>query len=214
MDETLLLLINGLHSEYWDGVVMATTYRFTWIPLYVVMAYCILRSEGWRKGLLTVIGIALTIVIADQLGAGIIRPLCERLRPTALANPLSRHLHIVDGYRGGLYGMPSCHAANTTGLVAFLALRYRHTPLLLMMSVWAMIQMYTRMYLGVHYPTDILAGIGVGLSAALVSHCLWRVAYRRLYGGTPHRDSLSPSLPVFVAMAAYVVFLLFLPLLS
>ena len=83
MDETLLLLINGLHSEYWDGVVMATTYRFTWIPLYVVMAYCILRSEGWRKGLLTVIGIALTIVIADQLGAGIIRPLCERLRPTA-----------------------------------------------------------------------------------------------------------------------------------
>lgn len=208
MDETLLLLINGLHNEYWDGVVMATTYRFTWIPLYVVMAYCIMRSEGWKNGLLAVIGIALTIVIADQAGAGIIRPLAERLRPTAIDNPLSQHLHIVDGYRGGRYGMPSCHAANTVGLVAFLALRYRHTPFILMMSVWAMIQMYTRLYLGVHYPTDILAGIGVGLFAALVSHCLWHLAYRRLNGEAPRRERLSPAMPVFVVMAAYVVFLL------
>lgn len=208
MDESILLFFNGHHTAYWDDVVMAATYRFTWIPMYVMLAYAIARSERWRTALLTVLAIALTIVIADRVGAGMIRPWAERLRPSAEANPLSQYIQLVDGYRGGLYGMPSCHAANTVGLVTIISLLYRHRAVMWTLTVWALIQMWTRMYLGVHYPTDILAGTMVGIGAALISWTLWRWAYQRWVstdGTVRPRAQLKHTLPFFVTLAALTV---------
>lgn len=166
MDETLLLLINGHHNEYWDEFMWMLTYRFTWIPLYIAIAYAAMKASGWRRGLMFIVAVALTTLIADQVCSHVIRPLAERLRPSNVENPLSAMIHIVHEYRGGAYGMPSCHAANTVGLLAMVWWQFRNRWLTAVMTVWMLGQVYSRMYLGVHYPTDLLVGAMVGAGAA------------------------------------------------
>lgn len=176
MDETILLWINHHYNDYWDAYMPMLTHRFAWIPMYIALAYAIVRTLGWKRGMMFIVAIALTTLLADQVSSHVIRPWVQRLRPSNVDNPLSAMIHIVNGYRGYPYGMPSSHAANTVGLLTMLALRFRNKGLVATTTVWMLMQVYSRMYLGVHYPTDILVGAMVGLSSA----CLVFYAYRRL----------------------------------
>lgn len=179
MDETLLLLVNGCHNEYWDEFMWMLTYRFTWIPLYLAIAYAVMRTVGWRRGLLFLAAVALTIVLADQVGSHVIRPWVERLRPSNADNPLSAMIHLVHDYRGGAYGMPSCHAANTVGLLTIVCLQFRNRLLTSMLTVWMLSQVYSRMYLGVHYPTDLLVGAVIGFASGMLMAWAYRVGARK-----------------------------------
>lgn len=174
MDENILLFFNGYHTEYWDEFMWMLTYRFTWIPLYVAIAYAVLRTFGWKRGMVYIVAIALTTLLADQIGSHVIRPWAMRLRPSNVDNPLSAMIHIVHDYRGGAYGMPSCHAANTVGLLTMLSLTFRNRGLMAMMDVWMLAQVYSRMYIGVHYPTDLLVGAALGFASACCVFMLWR----------------------------------------
>ena len=120
LDADMLLFINGMHNDYFDNFMYAFSGKLVWVPLYVSLVYLIFRNLRWRMALGCAVAIALTIVFADQIGASLIRPEVCRLRPSNLDNPLSEWVHIVNGYRGGRYGFPSCHAANTFGLAFFL----------------------------------------------------------------------------------------------
>lgn len=108
---------------------------------------------------------------ADQVGATVIRPVVCRLRPANLENPISEFVQIVNGYRGGRYGFPSCHAANTFGLAFFLFYLFRNRALNWFIMLWAVVTCYSRSYLGVHYPGDLLVGAFVGFVGA--SLCYW-----------------------------------------
>lgn len=89
------------------------------------------------------------------------------LRPSNPENPLSEMVHIVGGYRGGSYGFPSCHAANSFALASFLILLFANRKLSLFIFVWAVLNSYSRVYLGVHYPGDLLVGAIIGTAAGL-----------------------------------------------
>ena len=172
LDQQLLLTLNGLNSPYWDSFMWLFTGRFIWIPMYATILYILCKNINVYVTLLTAVAIALTITYADQLCATWIRPAVERLRPSNLNNPLSDFVHIVNGKRGGSYGFPSCHASNSFGLAFFLLFFFRQRWLSIFILCWAVLNCYTRIYLGVHYPGDLLAGMFVGLSGALIFYYL------------------------------------------
>lgn len=202
MDTEIFLFFNQNYCDYLDGVMPAVTHRFTWIAMYIAIAASVIVTLGVRRGLMFVIAIALGITLADQLGASLIRPLVCRLRPSNADSPLADIVHIVNGYRGGPYGMPSCHAANTVCLLSMIAMRFRSRVLLTVMTLWVALQIYSRMYLGVHYPSDLLVGSLLGLLSAVIV----TAAYYRLTHEEPRRLPLRLwQLPVAVFTATLAV---------
>lgn len=171
MDTDLLLAINGWRAEWADYFMFAFSGRWIWVPMYAAIFYVIVRNFNWRIALGCVITVALTITFADQVCATLIRPLVCRLRPTNPENPLSEFVQIVNDYRGGRYGFPSCHAANTFGLAFFIFYLFRNRALNWFIMLWAIVTCYSRSYLGVHYPGDLLVGAIVGFIGA--TFCYW-----------------------------------------
>lgn len=174
LDQQLLLALNALHAPFWDSFMWYVSAKWTWVPMYATILYILLRNGNWRVALLTVAAIALTIAYADQVCATWIRPAVERMRPSNLNNPISPYVHILNGKRSGAYGFPSCHAANSFALAFLVMFLFRRRALTLFLLFWAALNSYSRIYLGVHYPGDLLAGAVVGLSGAAIVYALYR----------------------------------------
>lgn len=172
LDTDVFLFFNSMHAPFWDVFMRLFSGKWIWVPMYAVILAALWRSYRWRVALTMTVAAALVIVIADQTCATLIRPYFERLRPSQPDNPLSVLTHIVDGYRGGRYGFPSCHAANSFGLAVFTALLFNHRRWTLFIVAWALLNSYTRLYLGVHYPGDLAVGALVGATAASVVYLL------------------------------------------
>lgn len=179
-DTDLLLAINGWRSEWADSFMWLFSDKIIWIPMYAAILYVVYKNYQWKVALGCVVAIALTIVFADQMGASVLRPYFERMRPSNLENPISEFIQIVNGKRGGRYGFPSCHAANTFGLAFFLVFLFKNRLLSVFMLLWAVVTCYSRSYLGVHYPGDLLAGMFVGLAGAMLCYALFRIYVNRL----------------------------------
>lgn len=179
IDARLLLIVNGAHSPFFDSVMWCISGRWIWVPFYAVLAYLLFRRMSWKRASICLVTIGLIILAADQTCATLIRPEIGRLRPANLNNPLSSFVHVVNGYRGGRYGFPSCHAANTFALAVFMSLVIRHKWFTVMMFSWAFVVSYSRMYLGVHYFGDLFCGATIGsLFAVLFYYLLKSATYR------------------------------------
>jgi len=166
LDIELLLFINSHHSDFFDQFMFLFSNRFVWIAFYFSVIITIFvrykKSAIWLILLLVA-----CIVLADQISSSVIKDLVQRLRPTKEAD-LAPFLHIVNNYSGGLYGFVSSHAANTFGFALLSSLIFQNKLYSWSVFIWAGITSYSRIYLGVHYPSDILGGIIVGLSVASV----------------------------------------------
>ena len=175
LDVELLLAMNGSESLFWDGVMKVITSTWVWLPMFVVLFCILIRNNTLKSFFLTLAAIALTVTLCDQVASGICKPLFERFRPTQ--DPYVMYLiDIVDGYRGGRFGFISSHAANTFGVAVFLSCLFRSAPVSVLMYVWALLSSYSRIYLGVHYPGDILCGC---LCGCLIGWLMF-LLYRRL----------------------------------
>lgn len=180
IDARLLLIVNGAHSPFFDSVMWCISGRWIWVPFYAVLAYLLFRRMSWKRASICLVTIGLIILAADQTCATLIRPEIGRLRPANLNNPLSSFVHVVNGYRGGRYGLPSCHAANTFALAVFMSLVIRHKWFTVMMFSWAFVVSYSRMYLGVHYFGDLFCGATIGSLFAVLFYYLQNYLFKRL----------------------------------
>lgn len=180
IDARLLIIVNGAHSPFFDSVMWCISGRWIWVPFYAVLAYLLFRRMSWKRASICLVTIGLIILAADQTCATLIRPEIGRLRPANLNNPLSSFVHVVNGYRGGRYGFPSCHAANTFALAVFMSLVIRHKWFTVMMFSWAFVVSYSRMYLGVHYFGDLFCGATIGSLFAVLFYYLQNYLFKRL----------------------------------
>ncbi len=191
LDETIFLFFNGLHNGFWDNFMMLFTGKFIWVPMYAALLFLLLRTYKWKTALVVIVGVALVIALADQICAGAIRPAVERLRPSNLDNPLSALTHIVDNYRGGRYGFPSCHAANSFALIVYLGMIVGKRRLWWFLVGWAIVNSYSRLYLGVHYPGDLLVGAMIGSAVAMIVYGLTQFVTKYMAAPYPTLRSIA-----------------------
>ncbi len=163
-DEAVFLALNGAHCAYADSVMWLFSGRWADMLPVLALLYVAYRS-GWKCGLMIVLAVALTVVLSDQIASSLIKPLVCRLRPSH-----AEHLcaYILNGHRGGMYGFVSSHAANSFGVAVLLILLSRNRLVAISMLLWAAVVSCSRIYLGVHYPGDILCGALVGVAMAFV----------------------------------------------
>lgn len=162
LDEQILLLANGYHTQFLDFLMTAFTGRLIWVPFYLACFAGLVYKYGWSKAFVMLAVIGCAVAAADQVCSHMLRPMFERLRPSNLENPFSQYITVVNGYRGGAYGFPSCHASNCFALVGALSVFTLSRRFTAILTVWALLLCFTRMYLGVHYPSDLLVGALVG----------------------------------------------------
>lgn len=174
LDQSILFAVNGMHMLFLDKAMWLISGKLFWVPFYLMLAVFLGYRLGTRKTILILLCIAAIITLADQTCATFIRPFFERLRPSHPDNPDSAFIQLVNGYRGGRYGFPSCHAANTVALTVFIILVTRLKWLSAVMIVWMMAVCYSRMYLGVHYPSDLLVGGTVGAIYAVLVYYAYK----------------------------------------
>jgi undecaprenyl-diphosphatase len=171
LDKKILLFLNSFHTPWLDPIVLFMTQTWAWLPLYFFLLYLVIK-EYKKETWFVLAGILLTIILADQITSSIMKPFFERLRPSNEPS-LQGILHLVkrsDGtfYKGGLYGFSSGHAANTFGTATFFFLLFRSPNKWIgWLFLWAVVMTYTRIYLGVHYPGDILVGGTIGVLAGI-----------------------------------------------
>lgn len=177
LDTQLFSWLNGFHGEYFDQVMWNISSKLSWLLILLAFVFVVAR-KGWRQALLAVLAVAVCVLISDQISSGLIKHAVERLRPSHNLD-LASTIHLVNGYKGGLYGFTSSHAANSFGVALLLGLMMRHKGVLWVMMGWAFLQCYSRIYLGVHYPGDILGGMLIGLLAGWLAYWLWTVAQKR-----------------------------------
>ena len=173
LDASLLVAINGWHCPFADQLMWLISGKFSSALILITLLALSLRKGNWKKTLFLLIAIAIVVLIADRVSSGIIKPIVERLRPTHDPD-LQNIVHVVNGYRGGLYGFVSSHAANLFGIATLISLVLRNRGSWLAMMAWAAIVAYSRIYLGVHYPGDILGGTVIGIGVAFFVFWIWK----------------------------------------
>lgn len=170
IDKILMLAINNDYPNFLDGIMYGVSAKLTWIPLYIAIIYLIFRKWG-KNGWWILISLLLTVVAADQIASGLIKGAVERLRPSHDPSIMNQ-IALVHGYKSGLYGFVSSHAANAFGVAVLSALLFRNKSYSIFIFFWAVLIGYSRIYLGVHYPGDVLGGAIVGTAVAFLFYWL------------------------------------------
>lgn len=177
-DYSLLKFINFDGSLQYDAFWALYTDKFTWIPLAVVAVVCLLYKVGWRHAIILILSLGLLFLLSDFVVSSVIKELVARPRPShdpAIMDSLS----YINGYKGGPYGFPSNHASNGFAIATFLTLLYRNRIIAISTFLWAAGSCYSRMYMGVHFPSDILVGALLGTCFAFLVYALYTRACKK-----------------------------------
>ena len=188
-DKYLLLAINGSDSIFWDGCMKIYTTIAIWVPLMLMLLYILMKNNSFKDFILLFFMFLLVVVLTDVISSGICKPFFERWRPTN--DPELMYLvDVVNGTRGKDYGFTSSHAANSFGIATFMLLLVKNRALSISLIFWASMNAYTRLYLGVHYPGDIIAGTFIGVTVGWGMYNLHRYVLNK-QKHNKHRDWIS-----------------------
>lgn len=170
LDKEIFLYLNNLGNPLWDGFWEFISYRFSWIPFYAFLLFLIWKNFGWKKTLLILVLTVAMIIVADQF-TNILKYNIKRLRP-CFTNGFEGLMRPIGCDRSGQYGFTSAHSANHFALAIFLGLIFKSRIrwFIYFLFVWAGIVAYSRIYLGVHFPLDIICGGIIGLISGWLSY--------------------------------------------
>jgi undecaprenyl-diphosphatase len=176
IDTWLLMLINSAHHPFFDTLMWWISDKYVWIPMYLFLIFKMYQKfkfDIWK----IIIVIAVTITLSDGISSGILKKQVKRYRPSHhIQLKESLHLHqYSDGtyYAGGKYGFVSSHAANSMAIAILVCLFLGGlSKSYYFLILWTFIVSYSRIYLGVHYPSDIIGGLLIGLFSAYISYWL------------------------------------------
>jgi undecaprenyl-diphosphatase len=160
LDKTLLIFLNNLGSPSWDGLWLVVTNKRTFIPMYMVLLYFMCKSLSKKEVMLLVLTVALMILFTDQV-TNLFKFTFERFRPCAQEGVFEL---IRQGECGATYGFFSGHSSNSMATAIFVGLMLRplYKNVIYLLIVWSIVVAYSRIYLGLHYPLDILCGLSFG----------------------------------------------------
>ena len=172
IDRYMLLSLNGSDSLFWDGCMLVYTSMAVWMPLAAILLYVLIKNNNIKDFFLLIVLVAVVATLTDTISSGICKPFFERWRPTN--DPMLMYaVDVVNETRGGRFGFTSSHAANSFGIATFVSLLIRNRALSVSLVIWATMNAFTRIYLGVHYPGDILAGTMIGVVVGWVVYRLY-----------------------------------------
>ncbi|MFW5822937.1 MAG: phosphatase PAP2 family protein [Tangfeifania sp.] len=167
-DTELFLFLNSFHNDFWDTIMLMVTRKETWVPFYLVILFFIFKNYK-AKWWLVVIFLTITIVLSDQLSV-LLKETIQRFRP--VHNPEIQHLVHNVLRKGGLYGFVSSHAANSFAFFVFTSRLFKNRGYWGLLLFWALLVSYSRIYVGVHYPLDLVFGALLGWLIGFGTHKL------------------------------------------
>lgn len=180
LDLQVLQWFNGSDNVLLDQIVQLLTSGLTWIPLYIVLFIIVMRNNETMGQIALIVGSAFVcVLLSDGLADGIIKPLAARLRP--VNDPTVKYsLHIVSHALYMDFSFCSAHAANTMAIAVFFSLLIRSKMVTFTMLAWSLVNCWTRLYLGVHYPSDIVCGLLLGVIIGVVVYLVYHKLYSRI----------------------------------
>ena len=182
-DKDLFLTLNFDGGEFWDQFFWIVSGKLTWVPLYILILVLLIRRYGWRYTLLAVVFIGITVALVDQT-CNLLKDGIAKLRPTH--NPdFEGLIHLVkkpngNFYSGYMYGSVSAHAATTFAIMTFSSTLVRARWFTVLTILWALLVCYSRIYIGAHYPLDLILGAILGIVAGVLMVRLFRCLVNKI----------------------------------
>ncbi len=208
-EEQILLWINGHHTPFFDAFMFMISNLPAWLPVLFVLLFWLFYKKPWQETFLLLLFVTLAIVLGDQLSSGFAKPFFARFRPTHTEG-LREQLHIVFNYTGREYGFFSGHATNFFSVALFLSLVVRERKFSIMLFSLVALVCYSRMYMGVHYLSDILGGVLVGGLVAYLMYWLYSYVRKRFL---PSAYKATKDVFAFGLSALMIALYCFLPIL-
>lgn len=177
-DHASTLWVNQHYSDLLDYIMVFASSKFGWLPLYLLMLFFFYKQLGVKGLLLSLPFVALTIVLADQSSVKLFKDVFERYRPCHNLD-LRDQLRLIEGC-GGKYGFLSSHASNTASIAVLSAFLIKKRWMTAILVAYVMLNMYSRMYLGKHYLSDVLAGAFLGSAIGFFMFNMFAVTFKKL----------------------------------
>jgi undecaprenyl-diphosphatase len=172
LERNIFFFLNGSDSVFLDYFFYLYSGKWIWIPFYLCFFFVFLYKRNWKEFLLVLLSVALVVLLCDQIASGFCKPFFHRFRPTHHPD-FQEQVRTVFGYRGGKYGFISGHAANSFGFAVFIACLFKNKLFTGTILLFAFINAYSRIYLGVHFLSDVVAG---GIVGALIGFSVYRLS--------------------------------------
>lgn len=212
-DAMVLLNMGESHSPFWDNFFWMISDILVWLPVMLLFFYVVVKNKK-KEAIYILLSVILVFLLSDQISASIMKPSIARLRPSkdpAVMDMLS----YVREYRGGQFGFPSSHAANAFGFTLLSSLLLRYKPYTIVAFLWAIFCAYSRIYLGVHFPLDILCGTILGLLMGFLSYRVYLYLRKRfpvnqaaqtLQGATTSSGYLQSDINLLIIVLLVILF--------
>jgi len=170
-ERNIFFFLNGSDSTLLDNFFYIYTNQWTWLIFYICFLWVFLFKKDWKEIVCILLAIILLILLTDKISSGFFKPFFHRFRPTHHPDFMDQ-VKTVFNYRGQQYGFISSHAANSFGFATFCSLVFRNKLFSCTIFLYALLNSYSRIYLGVHFISDVIAGAFVG---TLIAVCIYLI---------------------------------------